>query len=349
MFNEHSFVRVNGRGNAWPVFLGGESRFYSNSSKDLSNASFSLIGCSERDFNQEKIKWEVLIDAGHHTVPFLIQNGNRIPNAVVLTHGHMDHTLGLDWVAQSRYRLSERKKKLKVYATIQVWDFVKQSYPHLGSIIHFEELLPANATAIKEVEGLKVTSYPVYHGENAKGASMLLFETPDNKKVVFTGDMLCPLLRKKDYSQVGITNCVFIDSNNRFPYPHSNHGSIINSTPDDNAGMYLQNWFDNTEIQTLILPHERKEQNKLHQDYFREFAQDWDSVSDISHTVMDFARITKIPQFYLIHFSGMEDLKYHRANPVSDKELRIWVEQEALKLNIETQFFIPETGTVVPL
>lgn len=350
MVNEHSFVRVNGRGNAWPVFLGGESRFYdSNSSKDLSNASFSLLGCSNSSFNLQHINWEVLIDAGHHAVPFLIQNGNRIPEAVVLTHGHMDHTLGLDWVAQSRYYLSDKKQKLKVYATCQVWGFVKQSYPHLENIILFEELLPANTTEIKEVEGLKVTAYPVFHGKSAIGASMLFFETPDNKSVIFTGDMLCPLLRKRDYHQISKANCVFIDSNNRFPYPSSNHGSIISNSPKDNSGTYLQNWFENTELQVLVSPHKRIESNKIHQEYFNEFLNDWNSVREISHSVMDFARATKIPRFYLIHYGGMEDLKYHCATPISDTELRIWVSQEALKLNIEPQFLIPDTGDVVCL
>jgi ribonuclease BN (tRNA processing enzyme) len=141
MVTSSTFIRVNGRGNAWPVFLGSSSEFYdAGNSEDLSNASFSIINYFESKNDPAKINWEVLIDAGNHTVPFLIQHGNRIPNAVLLTHGHMDHTLGLDWVAQSRYYLSDKREKLSVYATFQVWKFVVQSYPHLQKIITFKSL-----------------------------------------------------------------------------------------------------------------------------------------------------------------------------------------------------------------
>ncbi len=46
--NENVSVRVNGRGNAWPVLLRSASQFYNVAdSDDLSGASFSIISSDE--------------------------------------------------------------------------------------------------------------------------------------------------------------------------------------------------------------------------------------------------------------------------------------------------------------
>ena len=132
-----TIVRVNGRGNAWPVFLGSESRFYRSTSQDLSNASYSIISHEGEDYLSGKIRWEVLIDAGNNTVPYIIQHENRIPEAIILTHGHTDHTLGVDWVVQSYYFQNNKKKKYPLYCTRLVWDIVKRSYPQLEHAVSF--------------------------------------------------------------------------------------------------------------------------------------------------------------------------------------------------------------------
>ena len=54
-----TIVRVNGRGNAWPVFLGTDSRFYGSTAEDLSNASYSLISHEGKEYLSGKIFWEV--------------------------------------------------------------------------------------------------------------------------------------------------------------------------------------------------------------------------------------------------------------------------------------------------
>lgn len=348
--NINTFVRVNGRGNAWPIYLGSTSNFYDNSSLDLANASYSLLGCNKSKFSQSCIEWEVLIDAGHHTAPFLIQNGNRIPEAVVLTHGHMDHTLGLDWVAQSKYRLSNRKHKLAVYASLPVWQFVIQSFPHLKSIINFKELLPGEKVPIDEVDKLNVTAFPVFHGESAKGASMLFFETPNNKSVLFTGDMLCPLLRKADYDAIKSSSYVFIDTNNRYPYPDSNHGSIVASTPTKTSiSPYLEEWYSKAALNYLLSPHQLNHYNKIHCEYFEEYLTDFKHVSELPHTVLEFAQKSKIKQICLIHFGGMEDEKYYNHNCPTTNELQKWTTEKFKKAEINARIHVPFTGDVYQL
>jgi len=68
------YIRVNGTGNAWPVLLGTEHPFYDQSQyRELSNASFSIIKASGLPFTKKNIEWEVLIDAGHGIVQYLLQ------------------------------------------------------------------------------------------------------------------------------------------------------------------------------------------------------------------------------------------------------------------------------------
>jgi ribonuclease BN (tRNA processing enzyme) len=341
-----TIVRINGRGNAWPVFLGGSSNFYKSSSEDLANASFSLLHYNGEVKASEKPYWEVLIDVGHHTVPFLIQNGNRLPDAVVLTHGHLDHTLGLDWVAQSVFHLSNKKKKLKVYCSFLVWNFVVQSYPHLKSIISFEELFPGQCVEIEEAEGLKLTAYPVFHGEYARGASMLFFEDVNQKSVLFTGDMLCPLLRAQDYQKISLASTAFIDANNRFPYPGSNHGSVVNYSGDSRSlNPFLVQWLQKVDLKYLISPHLGKEDNSAYKSYFDEFMGDYQDASQLSYSVFDFAELTKIKNIHLIHYGGMEDAKYQHEEVMSEGDFKSWVQSEAIACRLTgTKFNIPKTG-----
>jgi glyoxylase-like metal-dependent hydrolase (beta-lactamase superfamily II) len=345
-----TFVRVNGRGNAWPVFLGGSSSFYdASSSIDLSNASFSIIHCRSNKFKLDEIESEILIDAGHHAIPFLIQHGNRIPEAVVLTHGHLDHTLGLDWVAQSKYYLSNKTQLLKVYASLLVWKFVKQSYPHLEKIIDFRELLPGKQITLDGIAGIQLTAYPVYHGEHAKGASMLCFTTNQDKQILFTGDMLCPILPKKEIEKIKGAELVFIDSNNRYPYPLSNHGSVVPFSPANKTiSSQLSDWFEKASLNYLIAPHARSSYNSIYHAYFEEFLDDYNAVSELPHSIFDFAKLTLPQKLNLIHYGGMEDLKYHSASVINSEQLQEWTAKCAQDYDIKTtQFNVPGTGDVL--
>lgn len=335
---ENIYVRINGRGNAWPVFLGGTSNFYDvQSSVDLGNASFSLISVT----NEKQVKWEILIDAGHHTVPFLINNGNRIPEAIVLTHGHMDHTLGIDWVAQSKYHQSNKKEKLALYATNPVWEFVKLSYPQLAKIIEFRELKFGVKTTIDEAGRLSVKAFPVYHGQSAKGASMLFFEYSD-KSVLFTGDMLCSMLREKDYKTISKAKTVFIDANNRFPYPLSNHGSIVKHNPNKRkTSKYIEKWLREVNINYLLTPHDVE----ANRDYFLELVDDFPEPGLLPLTILEFAQKAHLSTVHLIHYGAMEDVKYYNQDQLSAAELEEWAAVEANVFGLKNfQFIVPETG-----
>jgi mRNA degradation ribonuclease J1/J2 len=105
-----------------------------------------------------------------------LNNENRVPEAIVLTHPHLDHTLGIDWIAQSYYFTTDKKMRYPIYATKPCFEIVLQMYPHLKKILAFTELIPGVSAKIKEVSDVSVTAYPVFHGESGFGAAMLLFE-----------------------------------------------------------------------------------------------------------------------------------------------------------------------------
>lgn len=143
-------VRINGRGNAWPILLGQHHSFYDRTIyEDLANASCSIIKSKNKHPKEKNIDWDLLIDAGHGTVQYLLKNCNRIPEAIFLTHPHIDHTLGLDWIVQSNFKLN--KKRYPVYATAPCWEKVKTIFPHLAETVDFKEIIPYQKMTIIEV------------------------------------------------------------------------------------------------------------------------------------------------------------------------------------------------------
>jgi len=79
----------------------------------------------------ETILLDFLIDAGHGIIPFLIKHGNRIPDAMVITHPHFDHILGMDWIIQSYFFRS--MPGTLFYPTTAVWK--------IGSIMEKKSLI----------------------------------------------------------------------------------------------------------------------------------------------------------------------------------------------------------------
>ena len=345
------YIRTNGRANAWPIFLGSEHPFYSKASPDdLSNASFSIIKSNSDKFSSRSIRWEVIVDAGNNTASYLIRNENRIPETIVLTHPHMDHALGVDWIVQSFYYKYDRKRRYPLYATNLCWEFVKQSYPHLDHIIDFKELKPGICTEIDEVDNLQVTAFPVFHGSTAIGASMLVFEFSGNQirsKAIFTGDMLCPLLREKDYQFIKESDVIYIDCNNRFSYPKSNHGSLIATMPGNNSeSKFLTEWKKEKYISFLIAPHLEKKYDIAKHSYFDEFLSDNPDLTKIPFSITDLIKRTRISQVNLVHYSGLEDKKFYNQDIVDDSTLEKFANENALSLNLTSRFSVPKVGDI---
>ncbi|MCK4466315.1 MAG: MBL fold metallo-hydrolase [Bacteroidales bacterium] len=341
-------LRINGRGNAWPVPLGQEHPFYSpNLGEDYANASFSIISVEGDSIAKETIKWEVLIDAGHGIVPFLLKHNNRIPEAIVLTHPHFDHILGIDWIIQSYYRFND-KKAYPVYATKPCWNTILRTLPHLRELVNFFELKPGEETGIKSIADLEITSYPVYHGEHAPGASLLSFrvasDTGKTAKAVFSGDLLLPLLRNEDYACLTNADYLIADGNNRFPYPRTNHWSITDPLKLTNETDFFNTWKAGLSPVNLITPHIHMDERIEDDPYFSVFMEEQKKEIDQPYNVFEFVSRIKPENTLLVHYGGWEDKKYYNQEILNDTQLEKWITQEAVNKNIPTRFIVPKVG-----
>ncbi len=335
------YIRTNGRGNAWPVPLGKKHPFYDkNNFEDIANASFSIIQSPDKS----TIEKELLIDAGHGAIQYLIRHGNRIPDAVFLTHPHIDHTLSIDWIVQSNWRQSG--KKFPVYASPLCWEQTLSNFPQIAHMVEFKPLLPAKSVQISEFDGIQVRFYPVFHGESAAGAGMLLFEYL-NKKMLFTGDILLPLLRKTDFEYLQNCDVLYTDANNRYPYPNSNHWSILRpELIDEKPSKFLNDWLKSkgNKFNWLIRPNLPLKFNKTIHGYFNKFLEEAYSGNELSLSVFDFSKQINAKKVFLVHYSGGEDFKHYGKEIFNATELQNFVDTKAKQSGLNTKFVVPEVG-----
>lgn len=334
-------LRIIGTGNAWPVLIGSEHPYYDRKNcNDLTNAAFSLFESTE----DNQILWEVIIDAGFGTPQFLLHNHNRIPEALVITHPHLDHIAGIDWIVQSHYR-KDKKHPFPVYCSSLCWNSIINVLPHLQGLMEHHELLPSVTVRIKEAGELNVTGFPVYHGPNVQGAMLLLFETEKfpNKKILFTGDILCPLLRKTDYYRLKNASYLVTDANNRWPYPNSNHWSISSENYQSHLD-FINEWKVKIRVANLIKPHTNNETSQLAINYLDEFISEQYQAFNLPSSIIDFAEIISPEKIILVHYSGLEDKKYRNEKILSRPELFEW--SNAQKPGI-LFFLTPSGGTIL--
>ncbi len=347
------FVRVNGTGNAWPVPLGTAHPFYDASDPEqLANASFSILKSASGGKDPEDTEWEVLIDAGHGIVQYLIRHGNRLPEAVVLTHTHPDHTLSLDWILYSYYRHHRKEKRMPLYSSRPGWDFLGSSFPQMPALSEYRELRPGESRPLEGIPELRLTPFPVYHGEKSPGPVMLTFELRapgrDPVRILFSGDLLCPLLRKADYRYLKDVQLAFVDANNRYPYTGTNHWSIAREDPGgDKDSKYLGNWLRQLSCTHLIATHLPVTRDPVIHAFFDEFLAYCDEGMPLS--VFDFCERITPGRTMLVHYSGMEDRTYHGQEILNPVQLENWSNAEAERRSIQTEFVVPRPGDLYEL
>lgn len=343
-------VRINGRGNAWPVVLGQDHPFYNrNNIQDLANASCSILKSDVCEPKANEVEWDLMIDAGHGAVQYLLKNCNRIPEALFITHPHIDHTLGMDWIVQSYFKL--HKEKYPVYTTSPCWEEIKNAFPQLAKLVDFKELIPFQTRKVTEAEGATVTAYPVYHGISAVGASMLLFEIQENNKtlkVLFTGDILCPLLRNTDYNDLQNLDLLVCDANNRFPYPISNHWSILSGI-DNRQSKYLVEFIRNSSIGTLLSSNLINSGSEAYNRCFDYFLNCEYHPDEFHFTAESFITAMEPKNVAFIHYSGSEDEKYYESKILNDSELITWIEKNIRQVPSHIRFFVPYVSQHIEL
>ena len=346
-------IRVNGRGNAWPLELGvtPNPRFSSlhKCCNEYANTSYSILASGK----------EILFDIGQGVVPFLVQNGNKLPDAVILSHSHFDHISGLDWLVASYKRncLDKKQKeepKLPIYASKPCFDDVLRRFGYLQNNLEFRELKYGTPQVMTEAPQITLTAFPVFHGDFAPGAILVLAEFKleegaSSEKAIFTGDLLCPLLRENDYERLQDAKVIYADSNTRFPWPKSSHWSIAEDAPKDSRNPYpFTKWSQQDCPSYLVTPHARGFDLDTHLFLDQFLCEALPGKIKICWSILEFARLVQPGNIQVVHYSGHEDQEYHQQAILTDDELLKWTQDAAASANLSSSISwkVPKPGDI---
>ncbi len=130
----------------------------------------------------------LLIDCGPDIVRQWWANGLEGVDAVLISHEHGDHYLGLDeLVALRRSTAAERWRPISTYATSAAWETIGQRFEYL-----LEKTLQKKVAIPGEpLTGLRTNVIPfkTFHGPMAKGSVGFMVED-GGKRLVYTSDLL---------------------------------------------------------------------------------------------------------------------------------------------------------------
>ena len=119
----------------------------------------------------------ILVDCGPDIRRQMRRGRVARPDAVLITHEHGDHFLGLDDLLAFRRSVpKEEWNPIPVYATGQAWEAVEIRFGYLlGSLLERREAVPG-----VPLEGLetKITPFTTFHGPTAAGSVGFVLEEP---------------------------------------------------------------------------------------------------------------------------------------------------------------------------
>ena len=138
-----------------------------------------------------KTSGTLLVDCGPDVRRQMVRNNVARPDAVLITHEHADHFLGLDDLLAFRRAVPKDSwQPIPVYATAQTWPSIEQRFGYLiGSLLEKREAVPRNPFLGPDLE---IVPFKTYHGPSALGSVGYCFETHEGGgfRVVYTSDFL---------------------------------------------------------------------------------------------------------------------------------------------------------------
>jgi phosphoribosyl 1,2-cyclic phosphate phosphodiesterase len=169
-------------------------------------AKMNQIG-EERTRTSFLIKAEetILVDCGPDVRIQMKAVGMSRPDAIVITHEHGDHYLGLDDLLAFRRSMPVDKwAPIPVYATEQAWKAIEIRFGYLlGTLIEKRIAVPG-----EPLEGIraKLTPFVTFHGPSASGSVGYVYEDEvcgADFKLVYTSDFVSlddglPILMEPD-------------------------------------------------------------------------------------------------------------------------------------------------------
>jgi phosphoribosyl 1,2-cyclic phosphate phosphodiesterase len=135
----------------------------------------------------------VLVDCGPDVADQLDSNGLDAPEAVLITHEHGDHYLGLDELEAFRRRAPrEAFAPLPTYAHEAAWGTIEARFGYLlGKLLDKRLARPGLPLAGLDGRGLTITPFKTDHGPMPKGAVGYIMEYESlgrPRKLVYTSD-----------------------------------------------------------------------------------------------------------------------------------------------------------------
>jgi len=134
----------------------------------------------------------ILVDCGPDIRLQLRRNQIQRVDAILITHGHGDHYIGLDELETfRRCKSRDTWRPLPVFATDKTWDVIERQFHYLvGNLLEKHVAHPGEPLA-----GLKTRILPfrTIHSKSAEGSVGYVFEefTPEGvKKLVYTSDFV---------------------------------------------------------------------------------------------------------------------------------------------------------------
>ena len=147
----------------------------------------------------------ILIDCGPDLRLQMKANRMNRPDAILITHEHGDHYLGMDDLLVFRRSVPVAEwNPIPVYATEQAWKTIEMRFGYLlGTLIEKRIAVPGEC-----LQGLqaRITPFKTFHGPSASGSVGYVYETNVSGnyfKLVYTSDFMnveeeLPLLKEPD-------------------------------------------------------------------------------------------------------------------------------------------------------
>jgi len=134
----------------------------------------------------------LVVDCGPDIASQLGRHGVRQVHAVLITHEHGDHYIGLDELfAYKRSSPRGAFTPIPVFMSSATWDVVKMRFGYLEQM-EVITVLEAALKTFSPVAGWDVFPFKTEHGAFAKGSVGYLLQSPDSPpvKLVYTSDFM---------------------------------------------------------------------------------------------------------------------------------------------------------------
>lgn len=179
----------------------------------------------------------ILVDCGPDIRVQMKAVGMSRPDAILITHEHGDHYLGMDDLLVLRRSMPvDEWAPIPVYATEQAWKAIEVRFGYLlGSLI--EKRIAVPGLPLQGIQA-KVTPFKTFHGASAAGSVGYVYEGEIGEapfKLVYTSDFM----NIEDEPQILMEPDILVIQAHRFNEPEFNRPSLMSF---QSAMAYIKKW-----------------------------------------------------------------------------------------------------------